>query len=311
VPADSSFVSPLSTASARVDLDGSCLAAARRFDRAQHLPFTIGGEHVGWLRLKDAAELRRWPHIFAIGAAEVALAARLDTPSVRSEALGEAIQALADAGVITGWRNETYGIRNRFDALPLALIERAAARFFGTMTYAVHVNGFIAAENGAVPELWIARRSLAKATDPGMLDSLVGGGIGWGYGVHETLIKECWEESGIPAELAAQATPGRVAYMFAEIPQGTQAEQLFIFDLALPPDFTPTAQDGEVSEHRRAGCEQIMHWIAASEMTLDASVSTLDCLTRRGWLDSSAWNAGLADIFTELAWAGKRMGESQ
>ncbi|MDI9701507.1 DUF4743 domain-containing protein, partial [Burkholderia cenocepacia] len=50
---------------------------------------------------------------------------------------------LAAEGAIPGWRDEIYAIRNRFDDPPLAYIERAASRFFGTQTYAVHVNGIV------------------------------------------------------------------------------------------------------------------------------------------------------------------------
>ncbi|PMX35131.1 DUF4743 domain-containing protein, partial [Pseudomonas sp. FW301-21B01] len=92
----------------------------------------------------------------------------------RSAALGSVIGALAAEDRIPGWRNETYAIRNAFDAPPLAYIERAASRFFGTMTYAVHLNGVVEYADGAppkgAPHLWIARRSNTKATDPGMLD---------------------------------------------------------------------------------------------------------------------------------------------
>ena len=43
--------------------------------------------------------------------------------------------------------------------------------------------------------MWIARRSPAKAIDPGMLDNLVGGGVAAGQTITTTLIKEAWEEA--------------------------------------------------------------------------------------------------------------------
>ena len=48
--------------------------------------------------------------------------------------------------------------------------------------------------------MWIARRSPTKAIDPDLLDNLVGGGIAAGQSVPTTVVKEAWEEAGIPAD---------------------------------------------------------------------------------------------------------------
>ncbi|RKT25988.1 NUDIX domain-containing protein [Paraburkholderia sp. RAU2J] len=284
-----------------------CITAARRFDAAAHLPFWIGAEQVGWIRASDVPLLTRWPDVFDIdsnsGHALVALAAAFDTVDLRSAALGSVIGALAAEGRIPGWRNETYAIRNAFDAPPLAYIERAASRFFGTMTYAVHLNGVVEYTDGAqkgAPQLWIARRSDTKATDPGMLDNVVAGGIGWGFGIEATIIKECWEEAGIPEEIAARAVAGRTAHVLQSLPEGTQAEQIFIYDLALPADFAPRNQDGEVGEHRLARIDEVARWIEEGAMTVDASLATLDCLLRRRWLDEEAC-AGIEALFAPPA----------
>ncbi|SEI56419.1 NUDIX hydrolase [Paraburkholderia diazotrophica] len=272
-----------------------CIAAARRFDPSQHLPFVIDGERVGWIRATDVPLLVRWPDVFDIDAKSVTLAPQFSTVALRSAALGSVIGALAADGCIPGWRDETYAIRNAFDAPPLAYIERAASRFFGTMTYAVHLNGVVEYEDRA-PQLWIARRSDTKATDPGMLDNVVAGGIGWGFSLTETIVKECWEEAGIPQEIAARAVAGRTAHVLQSLPEGTQAEQIFIYDLALPADFAPRNQDGEVGEHRLARIEDVAQSIEEGAMTVDASLATLDCLLRRRWIDEDAC-AGIDALF--------------
>jgi 8-oxo-dGTP pyrophosphatase MutT (NUDIX family) len=288
-----------------------CITAARRFDAAAHLPFWIGAEQVGWVRASDVPLLKRWPDVFEIGSdigsdnyvdnsgLRVTLAAAFNTVDLRSAALGSVIGALAAEGRIPGWRNETYAIRNAFDAPPLAYIERAASRFFGTMTYAVHLNGVVEYADGA-PQLWIARRSDTKATDPGMLDNVVAGGIGWGFGIEATIVKECWEEAGIPDDIAARAVAGRTAHVLQSLPEGTQAEQIFIYDLALPADFAPRNQDGEVGEHRLARIDEVARWIEEGAMTVDASLATLDCLLRHRWLDDEAC-AGIEALFAPPA----------
>ncbi|MFL9977719.1 NUDIX hydrolase [Paraburkholderia graminis] len=274
-----------------------CLVAARRFDAHAHLPFWIDAERVGWIRSDDVRLLARWPDVFEIDDARVKLAPAFNTVDLRSAALGSVIGALAADGRIPGWRNETYAIRNALDARPLAYIERAASRFFGTMTYAVHLNGVVEYADGGAPGLWIARRSDTKATDPGMLDNVVAGGIGWGFSVETTIVKECWEEAGIPEEIAVRAVAGRTAYVLQSLPEGTQAEQIFIYDLALPADFAPRNQDGEVGEHRLARIDEVARWIEEGAMTVDASLATLDCLLRRRWIDEEACQ-GIEALFT-------------
>jgi 8-oxo-dGTP pyrophosphatase MutT (NUDIX family) len=275
------------------------IIAARRFDPAAHLPFFIGAERVGWIRRSDCALLRKWPDVFNIDASTVHLAATFSDLHSRSAALNAVIGMLAADGRIPGWRNETYAIRNAFDDAPLAFIERAASRFFGTMTYAVHLNGIVEYGDRA-PQLWIARRSETKATDPGMLDNVVAGGIGWGIGVEETLAKECWEEAGMSADLAARAVRGRTAHVLQSLPEGTQAEQIFIFDVVLPADFSPRNQDGEVGEHRLARIDEVARWIEEGALTVDASLATLDCLLRRKWIDDEACE-GIAALFSPPA----------
>jgi 8-oxo-dGTP pyrophosphatase MutT (NUDIX family) len=273
------------------------IVAARRFDASAHAPFFIGDERVGWIRHADIAALRRWPEVFTIDsdASAIRLHPSLADVNTRSAALGAVIGALYAEGRIPGWRDETYAIRNHFDAPPLAFIERAASRFFGTMTYAVHLNGIVKYRDRA-PELWIARRADTKATDPGMLDNVVAGGIGWGIGIEATLVKECWEEAGMNAELAQTAERGRAFYVLQSLPEGTQAEEIFVYDIVLPQDFAPRNQDGEVGEHRLARIEEVARWIEEGKLTVDASIATLDCMLRRQWIDADACE-GIAALY--------------
>ncbi|WP_250865432.1 NUDIX hydrolase family protein [Caballeronia sp. INSB1] len=263
------------------------IISARRFDAAAHAPFFIGDERVGRIRRTDVDALRRWPDVFEIDEAAVRLNPSLADVNARSAALGAVIGALYAEGRIPGWRDETYAVRNDFDAPPLAFIERAASRFFGTMTYAVHLNGIVKYRDKA-PQLWIARRSETKATDPGMLDNIVAGGIGWGFELMPTLVKECWEEAGMSAGLAQTAERGRTFHVLQSLPEGTQAEQIFVYDVFLSPDFAPRNQDGEVGEHRLARIEDVARWIEEGELTVDASLATLDCMLRRQWIGEDA-----------------------
>ena len=81
---------------------------------------------------------------------------------------------------------------------------------------------------------------------------------------------------------------GRTLRVLQSIPEGTQAEEIFVYDLPLPEDFVPRNQDGEVGEHRLARIDEVARWIEEGAMTVDASLATLDCLLRHRWIDEAA-----------------------
>lgn len=92
----------------------------------------------------------------------------------------------------------------------------------------------------------------------------------------------------MPPELAAKAVRGRAFYVLQSLPEGTQAEQIFVFDISLPTDFAPRNMDGEVGEHRLASVDEVARWIEEGAMTVDASIATLDLMLRRQWIDEDA-----------------------
>jgi len=273
------------------------LAREGRFDRSRFLRFYAAGEPVGWLRPALAGRLARWPDLFESGIGGVHLARRLSTSQSRSEALARVVRELADEGLVRGWRDESYAIVTVPAGPTLFFIERAAVRPFGLPSLAVHVNGIIA---GDQKNFWIARRSRAKPTDPGMLDNLVGGGVSAGLQAQDVLVKEAWEEAGIEAALAHHATRGGTIRILREVAEGVQSETILAHDLALPPDFRPRNQDGEVAEFRLAPAEEVLALVRDTEQfTLDAALVTLDHFLRSGSISpSDPQYAGLAQWFT-------------
>jgi 8-oxo-dGTP pyrophosphatase MutT (NUDIX family) len=221
-----------------------------------HVPLVCGGQRIGWLRPELAARLGQWGGVFECSSEKVALLdpARLDP----------VIEQLAKDGFIQGWRNERYRIADLFE------VERAAALPFGFPTHAVHLNGI------AGGRMWLARRSATKQTDPGMLDNVVAGGISAGFSAETTLVKEAWEEAGIPDALARKATFHGTKHVLREVPRGVQSETLHVYDLELPPGFQPQNQDGEVSEFRLLSVAEIDF----EQMTYDAALAARDYLKR-------------------------------
>ena len=222
-----------------------------------YVPLALGGRRIGWLRPELAARLSTWPTVFVATPERVTL--------LKPDALMPVLEVLAEDGFIPGWRNERYRIEDLFD------IERAAARPFGLTTQAVHVNGIVG------ERMWLARRSATKPIDPGMLDNLVGGGVTAGLSPVQVLLKEAWEEAGIPAELACKATAGGTMSVLREVPEGVQSETISVYDLELPADFRPQNQDGEVSEFKLVTFAEVEREMLAYE----AGLVALDYLQRR------------------------------
>jgi 8-oxo-dGTP pyrophosphatase MutT (NUDIX family) len=254
---------------------GALDAAARR--DVPRRPFVINGRPVGSVALAHDAALADWPHCLA--QRDEAWHLDVEAPE-RSAALAQINAALRAQGLILAWREETYAIVDSPGAPPLALIERAAARFWGTLTFGAHCNGYLAGADGRPTQLWIARRAAHKAIDPGRLDNLVGGGVPHGQTPFEALLREGHEEAGLDAATMRGAVAGGVIAVQCDIVEGLMHEHLHAFDLRLTPDVQPCNQDGEVAELHCMPVAEAIERAAADEMTLDAALVTLDFALR-------------------------------
>lgn len=254
------------------------LATRRQVPR---VPFAIDGVVVGSVA-----------HAHLPALAEERPTLRIDDAGVQLTVAAEARDAtlarinlrLRGAGLIRAWRDETYPVPDPASLRPLALIERAASRFWGTLTFGAHCNGYVAGPDGRPAWLWIAQRSFGKATDPGAHDNLVGGGVPHGQSPFETLVREGWEEAGLPPARMRHARPGRVLRLHRDIPEGLQHEWLHVYDLALAPEEAPANQDGEVHAFTRHPLPEALAIAGGSSMTADASLVTLDFVLRHGLL---------------------------
>jgi 8-oxo-dGTP pyrophosphatase MutT (NUDIX family) len=265
------------------------LAQARAHDPSRRVPFLIdtpgGPVRAGSVRTDHLPALARWPRGLQVEHAAV----RLAGPAPERNALLEEVnRALHRDGLIVGWRAETYPVVTALGTPPLALIERASSRFWGTLTFGAHCNAWVADAAGRPTHLWIARRSHTKPTDPGLLDNLIGGGVPHGQTPFEALVREGWEEAGLTPDVVARATPGRVVHLCRDIPEGLQHEQLHVFDLQLDAQVQPRNQDGEVAELWLASVDEALAHAAGDAMTVDASLVTLDFALRRGLLQDAA-----------------------
>ncbi|KAL7531471.1 hypothetical protein ACHAXR_004061 [Thalassiosira sp. AJA248-18] len=209
------------------------------------------------------------------------------TVEQRTKAVASVMEKLHDEGYITGWRDELYPVAESFDSAPLFLIERAAASLLGVLEYGVHINGLVDYDNSSLGDdnveqqsittntstskkmkkMWMARRSKTKSKFPGFLDHIVAGGQPAGLSLMDNVVKECMEEAGIPPEITRRGIQpaGAISYENYDDEEGTKSEGegvmsrvvLFCFDLVLPSDFIPSANDGEVESFFTWGLDDI------------------------------------------------------
>lgn len=254
--------------------------AAARLREVPRLPFLLGDTPVGSVAVAHLGALLAWPQWLQVDEQRVKLRAADPT-----QALAVVNAALREQGLVRAWRDETYAVVTALGATPLALIERASARFWGSLTFGAHANGYVADDAGHPTHLWIARRSPHKATDPGKLDNLVGGGVAHGQTPRQTLVREAWEEAGLGATQSAAARPGRVLRLHRDTPEGLQWEDLHAFDLQLPAGQAPHNRDGEVAGFECLPVPQALLAAAGSGMTVDAALVTLDFALRHRLLN--------------------------
>lgn len=269
--------------------DWPAIAAAQARDVSARLPFFIDDDGaaclVGSVARVHLPALARWPQ--ALQAADGVLTLTLPSAE-RTDFFTQANRRLHQDGLVIGWRDETYPVLAQHDGRLLASFERAASRFWGTTTFGAHCNGYVADADGRPSHLWIARRSYSKPTDPGLLDNLVGGGVPQGQTPAECVRREGWEEAGLAPAQMQGLQAGRRFRVARDIPEGFQLEEVSVFDLALPPGLQPVNQDGEVHSVALLPLAEALARAAAGEMTVDATLVTLDFALRHRLLPDSA-----------------------
>lgn len=257
-----------------------CLSAGRAHDEAARVAFFVGRAEVGSVARRHLAVLADFD---ALEVKDEAV--RLIVPAKqRDEVLAELHLQLRERGLLVGWRDEIFPLIEPASGAVLARMERAAARFWGTLTLGVHATGYVAGNDGRPQQLWIAQRSSTKSTDPGLFDNLVGGGVPYGQTPDDALVREGWEEAGLTPAQMRPMQPGRLVWLQRDIPEGLQNELLSSYDLALPEGVTPCNQDGEVAAFRLLPVADALALAATDRMTVDAALVTLDFALRHDLL---------------------------
>jgi 8-oxo-dGTP pyrophosphatase MutT (NUDIX family) len=239
------------------------------------VPLWIAGAPRGRLIGSVHDALVKWPALVRAAGDGVYLRDDGLDADRRSECLQALALALREAGLVPGWRDEDCTLFDELES-EIARFERGAFRTLGLQNRAVHVNGM--RPDG---RLWIARRSASKLSSPNKLDNMAAGAIAAGETPAGCAVRELWEEAGVPAELAVLTriadTPLRSQ---RPLRHGFHDELIFPADLALPADFTPVCQDGEVSEFICMAPGEVRAALQVGEFSVEAGLVASDWLQR-------------------------------
>jgi 8-oxo-dGTP pyrophosphatase MutT (NUDIX family) len=229
---------------------------------ANGLPFIIQGIMVGLIPPATLGHLAKsYADVFEINTTSVTLKApHSATVSSRTEAVERVLLDLKKRDVfdcLRGWREEQYSVFGSRDQGILMRIERAAAGLLGVRTAGCHLNGYIKSPSGDL-KVWVARRSYTKQTYPGMLDNMVGGGLPTGKHPTENIVKESFEEAGIPSDMASKAQAVGSVTFYLDCDRGWIPDLEYVYDLEMPADFVPKPTDGEVHEFKLMDVESVI-----------------------------------------------------
>ncbi len=243
------------------------------------MPLVIAGQVCGAV-YPPAAQILRQAFPGKIVNDTFTLQAGQTAGDVNSELMTIA-RSLHQAGCLPKWRDELLDVwpapTQTQTPTSIGAIERGAVRALGLGTRAVHLNAW--SPSG---DLWVARRALDKATDPGMWDTLVGGLVGYGEGDDLALVRETEEEAGLDEPTIANRTPLRcVTQMQRRLPEGYQSEAVLSSECVLAAHVVPVNQDGEVMTIACLPVSAVSDMLLEDAFTVEASIVILDALLER------------------------------
>ena len=153
-----------------------------------------------------------------------------------------------EQGRLKAWRNELLPVAAIPELnqtmlelpVPLACVERSAARVLGILTHAVHLVGFSQAG-----DVWLQQRAHNKATDPGLWDTLSGGLLSVGDSLIGGVYRETQEEAGLTAEQLSPLVAAGCTVQDRLVADGRILEAVWTFTSTLASQAVPHNLDGE------------------------------------------------------------------
>ncbi|MGB1109982.1 MAG: NUDIX hydrolase [Gammaproteobacteria bacterium] len=259
--------------------------ALNQHDPDRFVDFYIAGQRYGGIakalrpRLLSACDA--WLEPYQGG---ITLRPEYSSFEQRTEAFLGIARYLEHSGESRAIMNEPYPVTLHSRAESIAHVDRTVVGQLGLRNFSQHMNGYVRKPDGLY--LWIGRRARDKATWPGKLDQMVAGGLPANISLADNLRKECHEEAGIPANIAARAQPvGAISYHY-DLANGQRRDIMFCYDLELPEDFIPVANDGEVERFECLPAEEVARLVReTNDFKANCNLANIDFLMRHGLID--------------------------
>lgn len=186
-----------------------------------------------------------------------------------TQSLGEVALAMREKGLAHVWRDEQLAVTDD-QGRALGTVERAAVRPLGITTFAVHLAGV--APDG---RHWVQQRSMTKANDPGLWDTLMGGLVPASDTLAQSLERETWEEAGLRmAQLRDVRYGGRIPTRrpSSDVRFGYVVEHIDWYRCVVPEGVVPANQDGEVQQFALFDESELARKLMGDEFTLEAAL---------------------------------------
>ena len=193
-----------------------------------------------------------------------------------STSLNQLAKALNSANLGGAWRGEQLAVHDQLGHLK-GTVERAAVRLLGIATRAVHL-----AARTADGRHWVQQRSLTKANDPGLWDTLMGGMVSSADTIQSALERETWEEAGLRLDQLNDLARGGVLAIRQPARDGNGAgyvvEDIDWFTCTVPDGVLPVNQDGEVAQFVLMTSGEVMAAMQRGEFPTEAALILIEVL---------------------------------
>jgi 8-oxo-dGTP pyrophosphatase MutT (NUDIX family) len=189
-------------------------------------------------------------------------------------ALADALRALGVGRVRQHWRNEQLAVCDA-QGQRIASVERGVCRPLGIATSAVHLVG--CTSDG---RFWVQQRSLDKANEPGLWDTLMGGMVSAQDSIESALARETWEEAGLHVDAMTELRRGGEVLLRKPSSDGADAgyvvERVDWYRCIVPDGEQPINQDGEVAQFALLEVPDLIERLQRDEFTTEAAL-ILEC----------------------------------
>jgi 8-oxo-dGTP pyrophosphatase MutT (NUDIX family) len=190
--------------------------------------------------------------------------------------IAQVLRAAGAGRVVQHWRDEQLAVCTAHGE-QVATVERGVVRPLGIATQAVHLVG--CAPDGRV---WVQQRSLSKANEPGLWDTLMGGMVSAHDSIESALARETWEEAGLHLVSLSGLRCGGQVELRKPSSDGADAgyvvERVDWYRCTVPDGVQPLNQDGEVAQFELLDLGELARRLERDEFTTEAALILLAAL---------------------------------